>query len=149
MIYNWKLATGHQVSVDNEGAQTIVTVVRTSPEQQQRTCNSFTTGIWIAPPTLTVTATGGLLTITTPSGTSMLQVDGDRIHLQPDRSSELQTTISSSSTFTSSTASPPPTINVELNTDTATDRQRFCTECGNSVKPTDKFCASCGQKLQT
>lgn len=26
-------------------------------------------------------------------------------------------------------------------------KQRFCTECGNSVKASDRFCASCGHKL--
>jgi hypothetical protein len=148
MIYNWKLATGHQISVDNEGAQTVITVVQASTERQQRTCNSFTTGIWIAPPTLTITATGGLVTITTPSGACTLQVDGDLIHIQRDCSSELQAEISSSSVFTSSTASPPPTIDVVLNTGATADLRRFCTGCGTSVKPTDNFCAGCGHKLR-
>jgi zinc-ribbon domain len=150
MIYNWKLATGHQISVDNEGAQTIVTVMHDRTGSQQRTSNSFTTGIWIAPPTLTMTPTGGSISITTPSGECTLQIDGNRIHLQSDLSNERQSTISSSSsTFTSSTASGSPPMSVNLNTGTTTTQRRFCTECGTLVKPTDKFCASCGQKLES
>ena len=150
MMYNWKLATGHQISVDNEGAQTVVTVVKISPGGQQRTCNSFTTGIWIAPPTLTMTPTGGSIAITTPSGECTLQIDGNSVHLQSDLSNERQSTISaSSSTFTSSTASASPPMSVAVDTGTTTTHKRFCTECGTPVKPTDKFCASCGQKLES
>ncbi len=29
------------------------------------------------------------------------------------------------------------------------DKRRFCPECGGQVKPTDKFCAQCGNALQT
>ena len=150
MIYNWKLATGHQVSVDNEGAQTVVTVVRTSTGAQQRTSNSFTTGIWIAPPTLTMTPTGGSIAITTPSGECTLQIDGNSVHLQSDLRSERQSTISSSSsTFTSSSTSGSPPPSVEFNPGATASQKRFCTECGTLVKPTDKFCASCGQKLES
>jgi len=149
MMYNWKLATGHQISVDNEGAQTVVTVVKISTGGQQRTCNSFTTGIWIAPPTLTMTPTGGSIAITTPSGEYTLQIDGNSVH-QRDLSNERQSTIStSSSTFTSTTASASPPMSVAVDTGTTTTQKRFCTECGTPVKPTDKFCASCGHKLES
>ena len=146
MIHNWKLATGHQISVDNEGAQTIVTVLHHSAGAQQRTSSSFTTGIWIAPPTLTMTQTGGSISITTASGECTLQIDGNVIHIESDLDRERHSTISSSSsTFASSTTSRSSPAS---NTATTT-RQRFCTECGTPVKPTDKFCASCGQKLES
>ena len=160
MIYHWQLDTGAQISADNEGAQTVVTIVQVSAGGQQRASNSFTTGIWIAPPQMTLTPTGGILKITTPSGESLLQIQGNSIYLQTSDLGGSQSTSSSSSS--TSTAAPQPLQmgNMQMNmqpmtmrmgdrelTMGATDRQRFCSECGTSVKPTDKFCASCGHKL--
>jgi zinc-ribbon domain len=160
MIYHWKLETGHQISVDNEGAQTVVTISHTSTGQQQRTSNSFTTGIWIAPPEMTMTPTGGMLKIFTPSGASILQIQGNSIHLQSQSGTSQAATSTSSSSF--SARSEPMQMgnmqmnmspmsmkmgDMELNMGATASQKRFCTECGAAVKPTDKFCASCGQKL--
>ncbi|WP_373538586.1 zinc ribbon domain-containing protein [Chamaesiphon sp.] len=166
MIYHWQLGTGAQISADNEGAQTVVTLVQASAGQQQRTSNSFTTGIWIAPPHMTLTPTGGILKIITPSGESLIEIQGNSISLQTSHSGTSQSTSSSSSsTFTADTQSMPPMQpmqmgNMQMNmqpmtmrmgdrelTMGATSQQRFCSECGTPVKPTDKFCASCGHKL--
>jgi zinc-ribbon domain len=163
MIYHWKLETGHQISVDNEGAQTVVTISHASAGQQQRTSNSFTTGIWIAPPAMTITPTGGILKISTPSGESVLQIQGNSIHLQNSQSGASQSTTSSSSSTFMSGIEPmqmgnmqmnmsPMTMkmgDMELNMGATVSQKRFCTECGTSVKPTDKFCADCGHKLKS
>ena len=164
MIYNWELGTGDQISVDNQGAQTVVTVLQTSARQQQRTSSSFTTGIWIVPPELTMTPTGGILKIATPSGESIVQIQGNNIQLQSSHSGTSQST--STSTSFSAGAEPfapmqmgnmqmkmQPMVmrmgDMELNMNTTASKQQFCTQCGNSVKPTDKFCASCGHKLES
>ncbi len=162
MTHNWELGTGHQISVDNQGAQTVITVLQASAGQQQRTSTSFTTGFWIAPPELTMTATGGILKIVTPSGESIIQIQGNSIQLQSSHSGASQST--STSTSFSSGAEPfapmqmgnmqiQPMVmrmgNMELNMNTPTSKQQFCTQCGTSVKPTDKFCASCGHKLES
>ncbi len=168
MVYHWTLGTGAQISVDNEGAQTVVALVQANAGQQQRTSTSFTTGLWIVPPQMTLTPTGGIITITTPAGESLVQIQGDRISLQTSDPSDRQVTTSTSSTSTStstSTASEPlqplqmgnmqmsmqPMTmrmgNLELSMEPSTQR-RFCSECGTPVKPTDKFCASCGHKLE-
>jgi hypothetical protein len=167
MRYHWELATGHQISVDNEGAQTVVTSFQTSAGQQQRTSNSFTTGIWIAPPEMTMTPTGGMLKIVTASGESIVQIQGNSIQMQSNNSgtSHTNTSTSSSSTFTSSIEPLPPMQmgnmqmnmqpmtmrmgKMELNMGAPVSQQRFCTECGTPVKSTDKFCASCGHKLES
>lgn len=164
MIYHWQLGTGAQISADNEGAQTVITLVQASAGQQQRTSNSFTTGIWIAPPQMTLTPTGGILTITTPSGESILQIQGNSIYLQTSHSGASQSS-SSSSSSTADVRSMPPMQpmqmgNMQMNMQPmtmrmgdlelsmgATSQQRFCSECGTPVKPADKFCASCGHKL--
>lgn len=54
---HWKLASGQDVSIENQGAQTIV-IVRYQTVGQQRSSNSFTTGSWSATPTMSVTPTG-------------------------------------------------------------------------------------------
>ena len=164
MTYHWELGTGHQISVDNEGAQTVVTILHTSAGQRQRTSNSFTTGIWLIPPEMSMTPTGGILKVTTPSGESLIQIQGNSINLQSNQgASQSTTSTSSSSTSTGIKPMPPMQMgnmqmnmqpmsmkmgSMELNMDATASQKRFCTECGTSVKPTDKFCASCGHKLE-
>ena len=163
MIYHWELGTGHQISVDNEGAQTVVTILHTSAGQQQRTSNSFTTGIWLVPPEMSMTPTGGILKVTTPSGASLIQIQGNSINLHSQGASQSTTSTSSSSTSTGIKPMPPMQMgnmqmnmqpmsmkmgSIELNMDATASQKRFCTECGTPVKPTDKFCASCGHKLE-
>jgi len=160
MIYHWELGTGHQISVDNEGAQTVVTILHTSAGQQQRTSNSFTTGIWLVPPEMSMTPTGGILKVTTPSGESLIQIQGNSINLHSQGASQSTTSTSSSSTATGikpmqmgnmQMNMQPMSMkmgSMELNMDATASQKRFCTECGTLVKPTDKFCASCGHKLE-
>jgi zinc-ribbon domain len=163
MPYNWKLASGHEIYVDNEGAQTIVTIQNNSAGQQQRSSNSFTTGIWIVPPEMTLTPTGAILKIVTPSGESIIQIQGNSVQMHSSHSggSQSNTSATSSSTSTSGFSSPmqmgnmqmnmPPMVmkmgDMELNMGGGASQPRFCSQCGTSVKATDKFCASCGNKL--
>jgi hypothetical protein len=168
MIYNWELATGQQISVDNQSAQTVVTILSTSAGQQQRTSSSFNTGIWIVPPEMSIDPTGATLKITTPTGAAIIQVRGNSIQLQTASSGERQSNTSSSSTFTTGMApmTPMPPMqmgnmqmnmqpmvmkmgDMELNMGATASQQKFCTQCGTPVKPTDKFCASCGHKLES
>lgn len=161
MVYNWNLATGHQISVDNEGAQTVVTIVNNSLGQQQRSSNSFTTGIWIVPPEMIVTPTGAIVKIITTSGESAIQIQGNSVQMHSSQAGSSQS--SSSSTSTSSFApmepmqmgnmqmSMQPMVmkmgEMELNMGASGSQSRFCSQCGTPVKGTDKFCASCGHKL--
>ncbi len=169
MVYNWELSTGHRISVDNEGAQTIVTIQHTSAGQQQRTSNSFTTGIWIVPPEMTLTPTGAILKIVTASGESAIQIQGNSVQMHSSHSGGSQSTTSTSSTSSSGFTQMPPISpmppmqmgnmqmsmqpmvmrmgDMELNMGVGASQQRFCSQCGTPVKPADKFCASCGNKL--
>jgi NADH pyrophosphatase NudC (nudix superfamily) len=141
---NWKLATGQELSVDNEGAQTVVTVYYQNAGVQQRTCNSFTTGIWISPPQLTATPTGAILKIVTPSGESSIEIQGNNMQIHDGASQNSYTTTATSYSSTSSASASAQTATASAST---SQKQHFCTECGAPVKPTDKFCASCGNKL--
>ncbi len=164
MLYNWKLASGHEIYVDNEGAQTVVTIQNNSAGQQQRSSNSFTTGIWIVPPEMTVTPMGAILKIVTPSGESVIQIQGNSVHMHSSHSGGSQSTTSTSSSSTSGFSPMPPMQmgnmqmsmpqmvmkmgDMELNMGAgASSQSRFCSQCGTQVKATDKFCASCGNKL--
>ena len=168
MIYNWELATGQQISVDNQGAQTVVTISSNSAGQQQRTINSFNTGIWIVPPEMSIEPTGATLKITTFTGATLIQVRGNSIQMQSTSSGEHQSSTSSSSTSTTGMAPMPPMPpmqmgnmqmnlqpmvmkmgDMELNMGATVSKQTFCTQCGTPVKPVDKFCASCGHKLES
>ena len=149
MTYHWKLATGHQLSIDNEGAQTVVAISFDNSGRQQRTSNSFTTGIWLSPPEITFDPTGAIVTITTTSGESIVKIDGNNIQMCSDVRNDNRTYSQSVST-SSSTSNVEPSVppgNVNVNPSEPVSHRKFCTECGASVKPTDKFCASCGQKL--
>jgi hypothetical protein len=166
MIYHWELGTGHQISVDNQGAQTVVTILHTSAGQQQRSSNSFNTGIWIVPPEMSITPTGATLKIVTPTGESIVQIQGNSIHMQSSHNGEHQSTTSTSSTSSSRSGfgqMPPmqmgnlqmnmqPMVmrmgDMELNMGTTANQQRFCSQCGTPVKLGDKFCASCGHRLE-
>ena len=168
MIYNWELATGQQISVDNQGAQTVVTISSNSAGQQQRTINSFNTGIWIVPPEMSIEPTGATLKITTFTGAVLIQVRGNSIQMQSTSSGEHQASTSSSSTSTTGMAPMPPMPpmqmgnmqmnlqpmvmkmgDMELNMGATASKQTFCTQCGTPVKPVDKFCAGCGHKLES
>jgi hypothetical protein len=150
MTYHWKLATGHQLSIDNEGAQTIVAISFDNDGRQQRASNSFTTGIWLSPPEITFDPTGAIVTITTTSGESIVKIDGNNIQLHGDINNDNRSynqSVSTSSSSTSNVETIVPPENTTVNSREPVSQRKFCTECGTPVKPTDKFCASCGQKL--
>jgi hypothetical protein len=157
MTHQWTLSTGHQISVENEGAQTIVTVLYESLGAQQRTNNSFTTGIWISPPEMQITPTGAIVKITTPSGISTIEVNGNSVWMQSSQDGDSHSHAStSSSTFASdfdpSQPMQPIVMRLEdlgLNIGTTPQAKRFCTQCGTTVKSVDRFCASCGHKLDS
>jgi zinc-ribbon domain len=143
---NWKLITGHELSIDNEGAQTVVTLHYDRAGQQQRSCNSFTTGIWLAPPQMTITPTGALLKVVTASGESLIEIQGNDMQLHSSNS--VSNYVTTASSYSSSSTGTNSHAGTSINTGAATSQsQRFCPECGAAVKPTDKFCASCGTKL--
>jgi zinc-ribbon domain len=168
MIHNWELATGHQISVENQGAQTVVTISNTSAGQQQRSINSFNTGIWLVPPEISIDPTGATLKITTPTGASIIQVRGNSIQMQSSHGGEHQSNTTTSSSFTAGMQPMEPMQpmqmgnmqmnmqpmvmkmgDMELNMGATASKQKFCTQCGTSVKSADKFCASCGHKLES
>jgi hypothetical protein len=156
MAHQWELSSGHQISIDNEGALTIVTVLYSGSGAQQRTSNSFTTGIWISAPEMCEISAGAILKVTTPTGISIIEVEGNSIRLQNSQSETSQSNYSSSSSSTFTSGFDPiepmqPIVmrleDLELNIGTAPQPKSFCTQCGTPVKSVDRFCSGCGHKL--
>lgn len=152
MTHQWKLGTGHQISIDNEGALTIVNVLYGGSDAQQRVSNTFTTGIWISPPEMSLTLAGAILKVTTPSGVSKIEVEGNSVRLQNSQSEADGFNYSSSSSSVFNPIEPLQSIvtrpdDLELNIDMVPQAKSFCTQCGTPVKPVDRFCSGCGHKL--
>jgi NADH pyrophosphatase NudC (nudix superfamily) len=87
MAYVCDLGTGQRVYLDNQGMQTVVTTVSTSPGQQQQSSNSFSTGNWTAPPELFQTANGVIVKINTAGGDRLIQIQGNSISVTSSVSS--------------------------------------------------------------
>jgi hypothetical protein len=105
MIYNWTLDTGHQISVDNHGEQTTVTTSFTSTGKQQRTVNSLNTGLWSAPPEISIKPTGATLKIISATGECTIQIQGNSVRMQSSSSDHQSTSSSSTSSSSSSSTS--------------------------------------------
>jgi hypothetical protein len=105
MIYNWTLDTGHQISVDNHGAQTTVTTSYSRAGKQQRTVNSLNTGLWSAPPEISIEPTGATLKIISANGECTIQIQGNSVRMQSSSSDHQSTSSSSTSSSSSSSTS--------------------------------------------
>lgn len=79
MAYVSDLGKGQRIYLENPDRQTVITVSHHSVGQQQSQQSGFTTGEWIAPPTLFRTPTGVIVQIETAEGRSYLQVQANSI----------------------------------------------------------------------
>jgi NADH pyrophosphatase NudC (nudix superfamily) len=81
MAYVSELGTGQQIYLENQGPQTIVTLVSAAAGQQQSQRNGFETGNWHGPPTLLRTAAGLIVRIDADRGQFFVQVQGSGMGL--------------------------------------------------------------------
>jgi len=79
MAYVCELGAGQRVYLENQGLQTIVTLVSSSPGQQQQASSSFTTGVWSSPPQVFQTPHGMVLKLTSEQGEKTLQIQGSSV----------------------------------------------------------------------
>jgi zinc-ribbon domain len=80
MVYLCDLGSGHSIYLDNQGTQTVVTTLSSSPGQQQQASNSLQTGAWVAPPQLFRTPAGVVIKIFTAQGDLFIQIQGSSMH---------------------------------------------------------------------
>lgn len=79
MVYGCRLETGQQVYVENQGAQTVITVIGSGPGQQQSQRTGISTGEWTAPPSMFRTSQGLVLRVETSQGHAFFQIQASQI----------------------------------------------------------------------
>lgn len=176
MAYRVHLNGNQQLTIVNQGSQTLISLVTSSSGQQQSQSNSFTTGKWNRPPQLFQRG-GGFI----------LQIDSDRQqHFVSIQANSISTVTSAPSLENAvkidldDIPDPAPDEydidfepmqpmrmgNMSMNMNpmsmrmgnmsidiggakTSTSSKRFCTQCGQAVKASDRFCSSCGHQLNS
>ncbi|PZV16627.1 MAG: zinc ribbon domain-containing protein [Leptolyngbya sp.] len=79
MAYVCDLGSGQRISLDGQGAQTIVAISSNSAGQQQQATSSLQTGTWTAPPEVYRTSEGVVVKLQTANGTQFIQIQGSRM----------------------------------------------------------------------
>lgn len=186
MAYLCNLGTGQQVYLENQGTQTIVTIMSGGPGQQQQASSSFSTGRWTEPPTMFRTDKAVILRINSETGQHFVQLQGSSMGVMsqsPSLSNAQQLQVQQTSSAVSGQQPMPPMQpmqpmppmppmqpmkmgdmemsmnpmqmrmgNMEMSMGKSSDLsegsgRHFCTQCGNPVQPSDRFCANCGNRL--
>lgn len=172
MAYVCDLGTGQRVFLDNQATLTVVTVASAQAGQQQQASRSFQTGAWTASPQAFQTASGVLIKVQTAQGEQSIQIQGGSINVGMAAASELAQVpmqqidrVPDLPPITPLAPMQPMQMgnmsmslnpmemrmgNMELRMDAAQpSAPKFCNQCGRSVKPDDRFCASCGSQLSS
>ena len=175
MAYVCELSPGHQVYLDNQGDQTIITSTVATPGQQQQASNSMTTGPWTAPPKAYQNLGGAVFTLFTAQGEIHISIQGTSVSMASAPTEAQQLSMQQTATAVQpmqpmtmgnmQTMQPmqPMTMgnmqmtmqpmemrmgNMELKMETQSSTTRqFCSQCGQKVAPEDRFCSSCGHAL--
>ncbi len=79
MPYLCELGEGERIYLENQGEQTIVTLISSHPGQQQQSSSGFKTGVWSSPPQAFKTPHGFVLKIVSAQGENTLQIQGNHI----------------------------------------------------------------------
>ena len=80
MAYTANLSGNQQLTIANQGIQTSIALISSSPGQQQSQSNSFTTGNWIEPPQLYQTGSGFVLQINSNNGQHFVLIQANSIN---------------------------------------------------------------------
>ncbi|MGF1540669.1 MAG: zinc ribbon domain-containing protein [Pleurocapsa sp.] len=173
MAYRVNLSSSQQLTIVNQGNQTSISLISSSPGQQQSQNNSFTTGNWTALPQLYQIASSFILhiqgdrsehyiliqansisTIAPPSLNNAIKIDLENIPDPPQNNPG----------FKMSSMQPMKMGNMSMDINrmsmqmdnmsmtmgkgkTPTSTKRFCSQCGQEAKISDRFCSSCGHQL--
>lgn len=79
MAYQATLNGTQHMTISNQGKQTQITLITSSPGQQQSQSNSFSTGIWVKPPQLFQTTQGFVLQINGEQDQYFISIQGNTI----------------------------------------------------------------------
>jgi hypothetical protein len=173
MAYVCELGTGQSVYLENQGAQTVVTLISSGPGQQQQASSSFTTGVWSSPPQVFQTPYGLVLKVISEQGERSLQIQGTSVSIlgeMPSVTDSQQLTVQEVTRVSVSPLKPMEPMKMEpmkpmnlkmgdmqMNMNPMSMRmgsgsseenpKSVCSQCGTSVKPEDRFCSNCGHQL--
>ncbi|ACK64251.1 conserved hypothetical protein [Rippkaea orientalis PCC 8801] len=176
MVYACELGNSQTVYLNNQGNQTTITVASVGVGQQQQSSTSFLTGQWLSPPQLYRTGNGVILKITTATGESYIQLQGNNISLMgrtPGLGNAQQMQIHQVTNIPNTMPSMQPMEpmqpmqaikmgDMQMNMNPMEMRMgnmqmkmgehpqpspQFCSQCGAKVQGGDRFCSSCGHRL--
>lgn len=173
--YRGELAADQQVTVQNQGMQTLVTLSHHGPGQQQSQSSSFATGEWSLPPTLFRTIAGFVLRIEASQGQTWVQLQVNSLQvLSSAPLLENAAVLSLQPIPNGQRLAPLPPMppmqmgNMQMQISPMKMRMgdmqmqmgkepfmtpspssvAFCSQCGQAVGVGDRFCSGCGHRLQ-
>lgn len=79
MSYLCELAEGQRIYLENQGDQTLVTLISNHPGQQQQSSSGFKTGVWSSPPQVFKTRDRIVLKLVSDQTENTLQIQGSNI----------------------------------------------------------------------
>lgn len=173
MPYLCELGAGQRIYLDNQGIQTIITTLSSSPGQQQQATNSINTGNWASIPEIYQIANGIAIKIKTAQGETWIQVQGSNItqsSINPNLGHTQQMQVQQIAQIPGLAMQPmqpmspmqPMTMgnmsmnmqpmemkmgNMSLKMGESAQVKRFCSQCGAAIQERDRFCSSCGNAL--
>lgn len=168
MAYVANLTAGDRIYVSNRGEQTKITASLINSSQQQNQSYSLSTGKWVVPPTLFKVRDAAILRIEAVGGEFFLQLQYGSITVlaaTPDlfNAEILPLMMESESESIPGTLEMPPmqpmkpmspmkmemgNMKMEMGASRSTPaKAKFCSQCGASVKNSDRFCSQCGNSL--
>jgi NADH pyrophosphatase NudC (nudix superfamily) len=175
MAYMANLSDHQQVLLHNQGNQTLVTLVSSSPGQQQSQSNTITTGHWQKPPQLFKTKAGFILQIESETGTTAIQIQSSGISTLTDKPKlKHQQSIALESIDDELSQGQKPlkfkpmqpmkmgnmsmsmnpmsmqmgNMSLNMGEELKSSPAAFCTQCGQQVATSDRFCGNCGHQLK-
>ena len=177
MAYTANLGSRQQIMIANQGNQTLITLLSTTPGQQQSQSSGFTTGNWNKPPHLYQTDSGFILEINSDSKQHFILIQANsigtiaapllqnatpvnlqnipdsnqnRLDFEPMQPMQPMQPMTMGNMSMSMNPMSMKMGNMSMSMDetkTPQPTKRFCTQCGKEAKTGDRFCASCGNKL--
>ncbi|WP_275993834.1 zinc ribbon domain-containing protein [Argonema antarcticum] len=176
IAYIGDLGSGQQVYIENQEPQTAITLISSSPGQQQSQSSSFQTGTWTKPPALFRSATGFVLQIEGTEGSRFVRLQANGISSFSETPSLSNAEVIPLQQVEKSPQPPMQPMkpmepmkpigdmemrmspnmemrmgNMEMRMGSVEEEtaatKRFCTECGKVVGEVDRFCTHCGHRL--
>ena len=173
MAYTVNLNNNQQLTIVNQGTQTVITLVSSSPGQQQSQSSSFTTGSWNAIPQLYKTGGGFTLQVNGDRGQLFVSIQANslnaiaspgldnavKVDLEdiPDSAAKQNNAefepmqpmkMGNMSMSMNPMSMQMGNMSMTMGTGTtSTSTKRFCSQCGQEAKQSDRFCSSCGHQL--